>query len=109
VKAGKLSHRLTIQAPTPGVASEFGDQAATWADVATVWADIESLSGRELFAAQAVQSEASVKITIRYRADVTTAMRLAAGSTVYDIHHVPPVPDRGNALIMLCSTGLTQG
>lgn len=109
MRAGLLRHRVTIQAPTPTDEPKFGGQTQAWVDVATVWAEIDPLSGRELFAAQAVQSESTVKITIRYRADLTTAMRLVAGGTVYDIHHVPPVRGKSNELTMLCSTGLTQG
>ncbi|MFZ5762837.1 MAG: phage head closure protein [Thermodesulfobacteriota bacterium] len=109
MNAGRLRHRVTIQAPGLAAASEYGDQATIWSDVATVWADIQPMSGRELFAAQAVQSEATVKITMRYRADLTTAMRLAHGSTIYDIHHVPPVAGQGNELTLLCSTGRTRG
>ena len=109
MKAGTLRHRVTIQAPSLAAASEFGDQATTWADVATVWAEIAPLSGRELLAAQAAQHEATARITMRYRADITTAMRIVAGSTVYDIHHVPPVRGKANELALLCATGLTQG
>lgn len=109
MRAGRMRHRVTIQAPGLAPASEYGDQATTWADVATVWAEVKPLSGRELFAAQAVQGEATVKVTMRYRADLTTAMRLLHGSTIYDIHHVPPVAGRENEMILLCSTGRTRG
>lgn len=109
MKAGKLRHRVTIQRLALADEPEFGGQTESWVDVATVWAAIEPLFGHEKVAAHAVQSEATVKITIRYRTDVTTAMRLIFGSDVYDIHHVSPVPGRGNDMDLLCSTGLTQG
>ena len=77
MQAGALRRRITFQTRDVSVDS-FGQQVTTWADAFTVWASIEPLSARELFAAQAVQSEVSHKVTVRYRTELTNPVAVAA-------------------------------
>lgn len=76
INAGKLRHRVTIQAPTHTQDSTTGETAVTWADVATVWAAVEPLSVKEYLQSQADQSEVSARVTIRHRAGLTADMRI---------------------------------
>ena len=104
-----MRYRVQLQSRPTSKDDEYGGQLATWTTDVPLWADIIPLSGNELYAAQAVNAKANVAIHIHNRAGVTTAMRILHGEVVYDIHNVPPVPDRGNGLTLLCSTGLTGG
>ena len=75
--------------------------------------EIDSVSGRELVATQAEQSEMTVRIWIRYRKGVTTKNRLTCTEkgmpvTIYDIKAVLPDADRTRLEIM-CTGGLTSG
>ena len=73
----------------------------TWATVATVWAAVEPLSAREFIAAQAVQSNVSVRITMRYRPGITSAMRLLHDGKVYNITGVLADKDSGREYLTL--------
>lgn len=84
MNAGRLRHRVTIQAPTRTQDPDTGAMTTTWAPVATVSAEITPLSVRDLFAAQAVKSQVQVRIVIRHRAGMRHDMRLVGqDGTVY--------------------------
>lgn len=84
VKAGKLRHRVTIQAQQNTQDPVTGANIVTWVDVATVWASVEPLSVREFIQSQATQSEISARITIRYRPDLDASMRFVFRSKIYN-------------------------
>ncbi len=101
MKAGSLRHRVTLQRLTITQDSSSGDTTESWTDVATVWAAIEPLSARDFIAAQAEQSKVTARIVIRARDDVTAAMRVKHGQTLYDIEGVLPDKDSGREYITL--------
>jgi SPP1 family predicted phage head-tail adaptor len=82
-----------------------------WEDVCTgVKASIEPLQGRELIAAQAVQSETTSKIRIRYRTGITAAMRIVFGARLFNITAPPINPgERNQELILMVSEGINEG
>jgi len=108
--AGKYIHRLQLQRPADAQNSVTGAMTRTWAAVTDLWASIEPLSARELMAAQAQQSQVSVRIEIRYRPGVTADMRLVKGATIYDISGVVPDKKTGREYLTLpCSSGGSHG
>lgn len=84
IDSGKLRHRVRIERHAEQVDSfgqviqdpSTGQVARSWEEVATVWAAIEPLSAKEFIQSQAVQSQVSARITIRYRTGVDASMRL---------------------------------
>ncbi|OAB48462.1 phage head closure protein [Paenibacillus antarcticus] len=77
LNAGKLNRRITIQ--KKGLSEDAAGYPITnppWEEVATVWASREPLRGREFFEAAAAQAEKTVRYKIRYRAGITSDMRL---------------------------------
>lgn len=109
MKAGALRHKVTIQSKTI-TTDGSGGPVETWADFATVHASIEQLSGREMIAAQAVNSETTGKIRIRYLAGVTADMRVVFGTRLFSITAPPINPDeRNRELILMVSEGLNEG
>lgn len=105
--AAQLYYRITIQARA-ATQDAFGQQAVTWSDVATVWAGIEHIDGRETVASGTVNPAATAKITIRFRADVTPAMRVTYRGDAYDIVAVLPQQNH-RALLLLCTRGRAYG
>ena len=104
MRNGKLRHRITLQRPGLSQDPQTGEMIPGWQDVAPAWASIEPLSAREFIAAQAVQSDVSVRITVRYRPDITAAMRLLHGGKTYNITGV--LADKGSGreyLTLPCS------
>lgn len=79
---GKLDRRVTLQSASI-VKDATGGPVETWADVATVWANVYDLSGKAINEAQQVGSAVNRRVTIRWRADATSALRVkfADGST----------------------------
>lgn len=103
--AGTLDQRITLQSPSASVDS-LGQRVESWANVATVWAAALPLRGREFFAAGAMQSEASVRFRLRYRADVTPAMRVIWRGAPHAIVAPPIDVDGGrHTLELFCSAG----
>jgi SPP1 family predicted phage head-tail adaptor len=90
---GRLSERVTIQAPAERRGFS-GEATLSWdTTVATVWADVGGLSSRDLLQAQQANVIATHRIRIRYRADVTHLHRIVwRGRTM----EIASVVDRGD-------------
>lgn len=101
MRAGKLRHRIAIQTNTPSV-DAYGQPVEGWATSATVWAEVEMLSGRELMAAQQVESQASVRFTIRRR-DVTARQRVSWDGRLFGVEAIIHDPSNARTTQLLCS------
>lgn len=105
IDPGKMRHRVTFQSFS-GAVDSFGDPLqgddSQWADVATLWAAIAPVSGKEFYAAQQSQSEVSHKVRCRYRAGLTTAMRIKYGSRLFKILSVIDWEERHESLLIMC-------
>lgn len=106
--AGELRKRITIQQRSGSTQDGFGSPITTWGTYATVWAAVRPLSGRELIAAQAVQSEISHQVTLRYRSGITTAMRVLFGSRIFNITAVLDENEAHEKITLLCTEGLNE-
>ncbi|HRP23615.1 phage head closure protein [Thauera sp.] len=73
--AGRMDTRVTVQRPET-TRDEFGGVVEGWALIASTWAAVEPLTGRELFAAQATQTETTYRLTVRYMAGVDASCRV---------------------------------
>lgn len=84
---GGLKHRVTIQ-HAARAADGGGGFAETWQnldDAPIVYAAIEQLSGGEKLRLAQLGAAITHRLTIRYRDDLTTAMRIVKGDAVYKI------------------------
>lgn len=73
--AARLDTRITVERPQTGE-DAWGQPIEGWSLVASTWASVEPLTGRELFAAQAAQSETTYRLTVRYMAGVDASCRV---------------------------------
>lgn len=103
--AGRLRHRIEIQ-NYETTHDDWGQPIQGWSHWATVWASVEPLQGREFFAAQALQSQTTVRIRMRYRPGVTSVMRVLWGGQIYDIESVIEPQSRRHELQLMCKTSL---
>lgn len=101
MQAGRLRHLITLQRKQQTQNPNTGAMITTWVPVASVWAAVEPLSAREFVAAQAVQSNVSVRITVRYRPGITAAMRILHDGKVYGITGVLADKDSGREYLTL--------
>ncbi len=110
---GRLDQRLVFEERTTSK-DELGGALTVWTSVATVWARMQELSGRELFAAQAANSEVTHHITIRYQPvfanplEVAT-MRISLGSRRFNIHTSSNIGERNEWIVVQASEGLNDG
>lgn len=98
---GALRHRVTIQQRSTARDS-YGQPVDDWPDVATVRAAVEPLNGRELMAAQQINSEITLRVTIRFRPGITSAMRIKYGSRTFDILAPLDQEERHIELWLMC-------
>lgn len=101
MRAGRLRRRVTIQEKTVS-RNSYGEEIITWSDVDTVWAAVEPLHGREYTEMRRAGAEVTTRIIMRYRDDVTPAMRITWDSHVYDIESVIDVDGRHVQLELMC-------
>lgn len=102
MQAGKLNHRVTIEAP-PTAQDAAGQPIGAWVPVATVWADIRHQNGLEAIKAGAVASTVKASIRIRYRTGITSGMRLLHGAAVFNIQAVLPAAKKAH-IDLVCET-----
>lgn len=84
----RKDRQVTIQQFVQAGADTRGQPTGDWENLdtaATVWASIEPLTVRTAEYARAVYLEATHRVFIDYRGDVTNAMRLLYGSRVFHI------------------------
>ena len=106
LNAGRLRHRVKIEAPTQTQDPTTGKITTTWQTVVeNLPAAIEPLSARDLIAAQSLQSKVSVRIVIRYRPGLTPNMRIiGSDGTVYKpVAFLPDAESGREYLTVPCS------
>ncbi|ALC92064.1 hypothetical protein AM500_21395 [Bacillus sp. FJAT-18017] len=75
--------------------------ADNWKKVATVWANVKPLRGRELYSALQTHSEATTKVTIRYRKDIDATMKIQYGTKELQLVTPPINIDEKNRFLEL--------
>ena len=110
MRTGKLRHLVSLQRNVPSQDMATGAMVDNWIEVARLWASIEPMSAREFVAAHAVQSEVTTRITIRFRAGITAAMRIVYRGSIYNIAGVLTDRESGVEYLTLpCSEGVNRG
>lgn len=104
MRAGDLTNRILIQRPVDtGRRNQVGEPEIIWADVCTVWAAVEPVRGREYWAAQQVNGEATVRIRMRYRPGIDRTMRVLFGGRILQLISPPiNVQERNVELQLMC-------
>lgn len=106
MRAGLLRHRVLLRLPQE-VRDDFGGVVYSWANGDTVWAAVEPLQGREYMEARQIQSEITTRIRMRWRDDVTQAMRVvwvdpASVRHEYEIVSVQADPTHQREIVLMC-------
>lgn len=97
---GKMRHRITFQRPT-NEKDRLAGYKDDWFDVDTVWAQVSPVSGRE-YLSQVRDTMVSHKIYCRYRAGITTRMRIKFGDRTFRIISVLNWDERNEGLTIMC-------
>ena len=86
---GSLNSRIVIQSPPTGQ-DTLGQPTLTWTTVDTVWANIRNLNGVETIKSGSPTSVVKASIRVRWRTDLTSAMRATADGVTYRFMAVMP-------------------
>ena len=105
MNAGSLRHIVVLQEKRP-LRDAMGGEIITFTNRGIVSANAVPLAGRELFAAQQIQPEVSVRFEIRFRPEVRPEWRVVWQDRIYDVLSVIDVEARGRELHLLCRTGV---
>lgn len=113
IRSGTLRKRVQIQQRAT-TQDTFGGQSTTWTTIATVWAEIETLTARELLAAQAVNVDVSHTITVRYQSlfaqpKTVAAYRALYNGRIFNIHGMDNQEERNRTVVLTASEGLNDG
>jgi len=98
MKAGALSHRVTIQYQVRAE-NAIGEDEITWTTLATVWMKIIPKSGAVYYSAHQDDSTVSGYFSIRHRSDIEPTMRIKFGDRYLYIVAVWS-PDEKNVELM---------
>lgn len=99
---GKLRHQISLLKPII-VKDALGQEVEKLEVQKTVWASIEPLSGKEYFSTKQINSEATVKITIRYIESLLPHWVVQFGQRVFNIEAIINLEERNRYLQLLCS------
>jgi SPP1 family predicted phage head-tail adaptor len=96
IKPGELRHKVKILAP-PTTQNDFGEidlsNESEWTTFKEVWASVEPLKGRELFTAQQINSEITLRIKMWYVPGVKAKMRIESRGQTFEIVG-PPIDNK---------------
>lgn len=84
MEAGDLNLRVALEIATV-TRDTYGAEILTWRNLATVWASKEHKTSRKFYAAQKINAEITDLFTIRYRAGMTTRLRVTYDGKTYNI------------------------
>jgi len=104
--AGKLRHRITIQAEV-NTRDSIGGVTKTHTDLATRWGGVAPLSGRELMVAQQTASMVTHMITMRAYAGLNANNRLVYDGRYFNIVSVRDIDERGKVMIIMAEERVT--
>jgi SPP1 family predicted phage head-tail adaptor len=82
--AGAFNRRIEFQHYVTTRDSE-GVYTKSWQTLRKLWAKVYPVSGKEYFQAATTQNENTVRVVIRYRKDITSAMRFLYEGRSYEI------------------------
>jgi SPP1 family predicted phage head-tail adaptor len=80
----RLTERLTLEQParTP---DGGGGATIAWEPITELWAQVRPLSGDERLRHDQVAGRLTHRVCVRYRGDITPAMRFKQGQRIYEI------------------------
>ena len=95
----QLNQRLTIEQKT-GVEDDTGNTLDEWQLFKRVWAKLTPQASSETESSDSTQAVTRYQVRIRYRSNVTAAMRLTKGERIFHIT-APPINEHGKRRYLL--------
>lgn len=109
MRSGDFNRRITIQARQVG-ADDLGQPQTSWVNlVDSVPANILASTGKEYVSSNEEVSKAQVSMRIRWRTDITAAMRVLFDGGIFNIEAVLPDYAGRRYVDLACSIGTSNG
>jgi SPP1 family predicted phage head-tail adaptor len=106
----RLRHRVDIDYQVQTQDATTGAVAVTWAAfLVDEPAEIVPLSGREFIQSAAMQSQVTVRATIRYQSGIDASMRIRFDGETYKIQAILPDPSARRWLTLMLAKGVSDG
>jgi SPP1 family predicted phage head-tail adaptor len=97
IRSGELRQRVTLQVSVPATDPRWG-AVEDWQDVDEVWAKVVPRAATEATEAKGQQTQTTYDVTMRYRPDVTSKLRLVWQGRTLEIVSVIDVEARKREL-----------
>lgn len=85
MKATPLRHRLKLYQPVTKRTATGAVQTGHWLHILTLWGQFTPLSVKDIIAGQVQDTQITARAKIRYRTDISHAMRVEFGGVHYEI------------------------
>lgn len=105
---GKMRQRVTVQTYHDEPDADHAVDAI-YVNVATVWADVSTVSGRTEIESKQIGEAITHRVTLRYRADVTSENWLLWRGRRFRIRKVRDLEERRRFLILDCEEASAEG
>jgi len=109
--AGRLNRRVTILHSAQSQSAKSGAWSASWVPLATVWAEVQDvLPSRSETIADGIEiARRPARVRMRYRTDITSAMRLQYQGREYRIVSGPAELGNRDAIEIIAELLTTEG
>lgn len=102
MRAGRLIHRITLQAPQRA-RDDYGSVADTWVEVATdVAAHVRDPVGQNYYAAAQEKLKVGPEVRIRWRRDVKSTWRVVFGNRTLEVNQAQDPDGKRRELVLYC-------
>lgn len=101
MRAGRLRHRIAIQSATETAGNISTAQTRTWTTVETVRGAVRPFTAREHHQANAVRSEVTHEILIRFYDGLTQRHRLVYDSRTFNILSILNTDERNVQMVIM--------
>jgi SPP1 family predicted phage head-tail adaptor len=101
---GGLRHQVSLQKPSYA-RDTGGGTAKTYTTLAKLYAKIKPVSGSEKYRQGQVQETVTHHVTVRFRSDIGTDMRIQYQARNFNIKHIRNVDERDRFLLLMCNEG----
>lgn len=108
MRAGSMTEIITFEQKSV-TRGDAGGEAISWTEFAKVWARAKPATGGLKTAADQPHAETDVAFYIRYRADITPALRLVWNGVPHEIASVFRVEGRKGEVEILAHAGVKFG
>lgn len=98
--AGELRQSIVIEQPVEGAVDAHGRRTVTWTEYKSCMASVREVSGKEFYAAAAMQMEDVETFGVRYDSGITTAMRIRFEGGVYEIMQINRLGRMGDFMLI---------